>query len=1598
MASSNSGQGQRGTGGPSAPAFTRVKMQAIPGVTDAGLSSFHPKPVQMPSGGGDSGNQGFLGWLGDILSRPLYGVTNVLHDTINSAVDQATGKKTLGEEFVANPLGGIGSFLSGMFSTNPDTHRTTSQLIEGSTDKIGSAVDPNYKNTVDNVNPWIKGISGFAGDILLDPLTWIPGGAIVSGARTAGKALKTGAAALTDAVKGADKLDSSVSKAVKDASAQDAPTASGARDVATLKVDKARDAEHPLTSLNIDTALPPMIKGARPLDEILRTTETPHAQFRGAFDVLRTVAPNTDKAKALKALTSDQVGSLARPVLDTAAHEPLDFPSWVKEARSQIDAAAIANKPIKLPSFKDPVSGKKISLNDALEQSFNPNMAIKEAANRALKTFHQSWYRDGFRRGQQAGALKDALLNDVNPVTPVAKGATETVASALTNFQRQVALNEEDVRKVLGDNLTTSLQKFSSPANFEKTVTRLSKILDGSTDLTTLKSLEDTPTKALLRDMGLIPEDIPHGLKISKPKTIPTGPKTTDAEAAQLGLAADPKLRQYQEVAGKAVQDFLDYQLKGRPFKSARGASKTEQAYGAGQGRWDKQITTQSLYTLLKSIDNQIGKQSSKIGAGEARALWSRDMVKNSLRLAEHKLEDMGVPMTMGLSETRFHARLSDLLDLLDNADPQTMLRTFWNKGSAVPVTNLMKAAELAVHGKAHIGGELVSGDAGLEKILRNKLTDYGQPMPNSLVRHTGEKQLGAANYAAKGGKESLPIAKQVESLKNLIIATSPQIRSLAKDSAAEFLKRTQGEVIDLTDKTLSDLQATLVNAKNPADLIAGYEDITPRIKKLAEQSADLEESPIIASEVVKSALPVGVEEAAKGYTARATSTATKIDTGMSKGKAARQATEEAIRENASKTQSAFDKGVTDPYFEGQSFVPNGNEIDFGKMWQELINEGVVGKFKSLVSTYSGQGDFRNMVRAADSITHSTMYAVDNMILKASKLGTKDQLVEAFRALQQDIVPPDATVAAMKEALAPAVNMLFGRGGAKQSALDHLITREGMSLEHVNRNLQFYGMKDFLFDLSEGDLKRKDLWDSFARQWMSHAVTDPGDYLHRSALAMLKTTQEQSLVNSFISMADRWGGLSAKPRPGYAKITNNSGDSAFAPYLSDKIYAPEEVARQFQVVDAFSRNLLKREGPAWQLVKDYYQPLLGMWKTGVTIVNPSHHIRNFISDASLTFLVRGAKGTMKAYKDAAHMMATRNSYDGYDFIKALNGMGESPNIGKVLIHHPKFGDLTADTLYHAAADRGLFPTFQHLEQLADDPAMIGKGKVEKLYQNVNASKPIRFAGGVSEARDHYVRSAHFAQFIANHAKSGKYKTVDDLFNAAANEVRKWHPDGSDLTNFEKTLRLIIPFYSWTRHAIPLIAESVLTHPARVTAFNKASFNMAVAMGINPDSLSNPWPADQVFPNYLTDQAHGPSLKLGDAMFNINPGVATWDVLKSTVAGNPLQNIMGQVTPGIKVPFELATGTNAGTGAPITSMPNYIESQIPVVSQASRITGISPLDSIMQGQITPTRSIQKGNTLPGLGALNWLLGGGLQQVGTPSQVKYAQLEQRNNGGK
>jgi hypothetical protein len=596
----------------------------------------------------------------------------------------------------------------------------------------------------------------------------------------------------------------------------------------------------------------------------------------------------------------------------------------------------------------------------------------------------------------------------------------------------------------------------------------------------------------------------------------------------------------------------------------------------------------------------------------------------------------------------------------------------------------------------------------------------------------------------------------------------------------------------------------------------------------------------------------------------------------------------------------------------------------------------------------------------------------------------KKKLAEAFKLLQQGTIPSDdigmvQLMASMKQSL----DVIFA-GGRREAG--SFAVRNGIFSDHLNRILERYGV-DKQFRFKEGVPLREQInsW----RQWKD--VEDPLDILDRVHAAVQRATVEVTVGRDISATRHPWVSTAAKP--GFSKIKDSKKVSSVFPFMDPDKYYSDDIIRQLPYLDKFLNNSVFNSGGLIRL----YDQVLHMWKAGVTIYRPGHHVRNLVGDMGLSFLA-GVTNPM-VYKKALKVLNTRaSSYKDWDSFKALisNNPAAEQSLKNIVVKiNGKPTKVSFDEVYRRAFQEGLLPDYSILEDTAFNEGQRFMNIGGKSIRKPLGGKLQRFAGGVSQSRDHWVRIAHFIDSL----EKGSFKNIDDAIAEAGKTVRKWHPDGSDLTAFERqVMRRIIPFYSWFRKAIPLVIETAIMKPGRFMVMPKASYNMAMTMGVDPDSLANPFPEHTLFPSWLQDNILGPQIPFQGNLYGINPGDPVSDLGSSYLSEGAGRDVLGSLTPGIRIPVELMSAKpnnyaqSLGTGGDIPTGAEYWDQQIPGLGYVANITNTEPLAGFQE-----QRDVRRGMQEPGMdevALLNFLTGLGIKNYTKPNYRKSAEFEQRD----
>lgn len=597
-----------------------------------------------------------------------------------------------------------------------------------------------------------------------------------------------------------------------------------------------------------------------------------------------------------------------------------------------------------------------------------------------------------------------------------------------------------------------------------------------------------------------------------------------------------------------------------------------------------------------------------------------------------------------------------------------------------------------------------------------------------------------------------------------------------------------------------------------------------------------------------------------------------------------------------------------------------------------------------------------------------------------------DQRLDAFRIAQGQypVGLHDEATEAIANQMKISMERLFSSSGIRDEA-DSVALRAGFVREDLNTELRRLGSENY-FD-NTGRFENGTDWLKSWEDWKLDV--DPINEIAKLETAVERLSKKYGL---FDEIAARWGS------------TRKGGDfqHTFKHHRLDGAYFPKDIVPQIQRMMDTMDNMYNPKSPMMK----YLDEALSIWKTAVTIYSPAHHIRNGIGDAWLSW-VAGVNNP-KVYRTAAQVMkAQRGRYQTLPDLERL--VGKNPQVRtkqRPLITTRGGKPLTADDIYLAAHQRGLLLSARQIEDIFGEPLL--RGKIQPFGGRVHD-----FAGKISENREHFFRLAHFIDAV----KKSKGKSLDDVFNEAAHQVRKWHPDGMDLTDFERNvMRRIFPFYSWTRKALPLVLEAIVMKPGKVLVYPKGMEALQVAMGIESPSRTDPFPTDQLFPDWIREKGIGPIAASGmEGIPGLIGGLARQGVDQKTgqpIGGyalvnpsNPMIDTIAQLggmgdpqsllsgvgeslNPGLRIPAELLTGHDVRTGAPVREtgqqFADYATNQVPLVSILSRLTNVGLGGPTARGEREGFGNLEA--------LINQLTAAGL--LGTGPYIKQAQFEQRD----
>lgn len=649
---------------------------------------------------------------------------------------------------------------------------------------------------------------------------------------------------------------------------------------------------------------------------------------------------------------------------------------------------------------------------------------------------------------------------------------------------------------------------------------------------------------------------------------------------------------------------------------------------------------------------------------------------------------------------------------------------------------------------------------------------------------------------------------------------------------------------------------------------------------------------------------------------------------------------------------------------------------------EKAVTHGLMARF----FTFWGHKDLRPQAldaeQSAIANAEAGMRAWDN----AFKGHSAEEIMQAWEVAAERKPPglASAKEVALADVIKGGLENYFKSSGINSASAtaNSVALRSGMTMNALNTTLKRYGLENMF--TNEGAYSKGTDW---LNSWEKHQFKNPNE-LKKFIFVTQKAAEQLSKEYGFVDdLAARFG-----------STTKTAGSVAVDHPRLKGYYFHSDMADQVSLAIGRMHDFYSPNSPVTKFIASG----MSVWKGSVTKYAPRHHIANVIGDSFLMW-ISGINDPQVFTKAAKVLWSQKGMYKDLESVQNLIGRDAVKNAmtkpGTVIAKNKSGMTLTADQIYIMMHSHGLLQGVSAIEDIIK-PGLPGG---LKPFGGRVSNK----IGKLAETREHSVKIAHFIGAFEKSRGKDLTKIVDEV----SHEVRKWHPDGLDLTSLEQKIRLVIPFYSWLRKSTPLLIEGAVMRPQKAFLIPaKLQYNLQQSLGIQGTSLSNPFPSDQLFPGWIQEKGIGPlgmtgMTGLAGRIAGLGRQGTDSETGKPiggyTVAGpsNPLQDLFGQfggftptgikqgvlssVNPMFRVPYELLSGKQAFSDAPTPGGTDYLTQQIPVVSNLSRMTNTNVF-----GQPT-ARGAREGTGLQGEASLNWLLDAGI--VGTGPYIKQAKFE-------
>lgn len=616
-----------------------------------------------------------------------------------------------------------------------------------------------------------------------------------------------------------------------------------------------------------------------------------------------------------------------------------------------------------------------------------------------------------------------------------------------------------------------------------------------------------------------------------------------------------------------------------------------------------------------------------------------------------------------------------------------------------------------------------------------------------------------------------------------------------------------------------------------------------------------------------------------------------------------------------------------------------------------------------------GKADVKTFAIAAEMNSQNMIHKYTRALNDVSKGHDPDAIkgaIAVFKGMDGNagldvaLTGAPAGVAAAARSLWPAFSQV----------LDHsehnLFQRVGFEGAYLNDYLRRQGVPDQFLLAGTQSWENGSAW----TQWDWDAVENPLAILDNYHRAIVKAQVVPDVAANFSSQFGNKSTLHGRAlsdeearAAGWVKADTQSGRSfGLFHFLDKEQYYPREMLTQLSLMDNyFNSSRTLDENGLFDKVFRYADPVVNSLKASITLWRPGHHVTNMMGEFLMNVLA-GVVNPLR-YGDAAKIMQAAGKIDGETatslerYLKAAapegvqlkaaeNGIpikirGNETTVSFEQVY--QLLDQSGAIIHHNQAEDLLNETFDVVGRSPKDNIPgVGPNAVQRGLRKINQTVAPGWLGRASAQRDNIFRIAHAADLL----RKGSFNSVEDAMAQITKTINSFHPNMHTLGAMEqKYVRRFIYFYTWQRQALTRVLTSMIDTPGRIMIAPKALYNVSAANGADPDSWGDVVPDEGGIPDYLRgnigqwmfhrglldddlgaqenylwgQSLNAPQLDILQSVLGsvaVDPEKPLWEQTGETAWQLTSKNIFQNLTPLFRVPMELSTHAQVGTGIPI----------------------------------------------------------------------------------